>query len=684
MKARSRRPKTGENRMTWSLAASVMFHILVCAFCATSSVFYPLTGHAEKFEFIWLASASLPNEGPDLPNMTLPSSEESSGAAEDGAERTDPSGEATPDKPAKNPVDPAHIPPPADIDAITITAASDRTKEFRDSAVKKKSEPLPGENDKTYPPEKELVATVPSKPRRDEEAEKAREEAERSARENEEQRARKELNARRLEEERLAAEVAERERIAREQAARDRLAAEKAEQERIEAARKTAVEQHAKEKARQERLAAEKTERERLAQERAALEKLASEKAEQDRIETARKAALEQQTKEKARQERLAAEKAERERIAREQAARDRLAAEKAEQERIAAARKAALEQQAKDKARQERLAAEKAERERLSREQAARDRLAAEKAEQERIAAARKAALEQQAKDKAKQARLAAERAERERIAREQAARDRLAAEKAEQERIAAARKAALEQQAKDKTRQERLAAERAERERVATNNRAVEPSVLKPEQRAGTATAGNPAPVATSRQKISDQVQSRDKPQAVNVAADTAQPILPQVYGDLKMVVDAGADLKISVLFREYPKSRRTRPMSRAEAARTKEVTPLTLKTVKDARELIVKNAGQGVYLFLAESAAGKGDRGQFTLKVFESTATARVKALGNRTVDGKTVIARVLMPEGIIWEDDSAFSGSYEDSDSTTKFNTETGLTWKEYKN
>jgi len=582
MKARSRRPKTGENRMTWSLAASVMFHILVCAFCATSSVFYPLTGHAEKFEFIWLASASLPNEGPDLPNMTLPSSEESSGAAEDGAERTDPSGEATPDKPAKNPVDPAHIPPPADIDAITITAASDRTKEFRDSAVKKKSEPLPGENDKTYPPEKELVATVPSKPRRDEEAEKAREEAERSARENEEQRARKELNARRLEEERLAAEVAERERIAREQAARDRLAAEKAEQERIEAARKTALEQQAKEKARQERLAAEKTERERLAQERAALEKLASEKAEQDRIETARKAALEQQTKEKARQERLAAEKAERERIAREQAARDRLAAEKAEQERIAAARKAALEQQAKDKARQE------------------------------------------------------------------------------------------------------RLAAERAERERVATNNRAVEPSVLKPEQRAGTATAGNPAPVATSRQKISDQVQSRDKPQAVNVAADTAQPILPQVYGDLKMVVDAGADLKISVLFREYPKSRRTRPMSRAEAARTKEVTPLTLKTVKDARELIVKNAGQGVYLFLAESAAGKGDRGQFTLKVFESTATARVKALGNRTVDGKTVIARVLMPEGIIWEDDSAFSGSYEDSDSTTKFNTETGLTWKEYKN
>jgi len=39
---------------------------------------------------------------------------------------------------------------------------------------------------------------------------------------------------------------------------------------------------------------------------------------------------------------------------------------------------------------------------------------------------------------------------------------------------------------------------------------------------------------------------------------------------------------------------------------------------------------------------------------------------------------------MPEGILWEDEAAFSGSMEDSEGVTKFNSETGLLWKEYGN
>jgi len=38
---------------------------------------------------------------------------------------------------------------------------------------------------------------------------------------------------------------------------------------------------------------------------------------------------------------------------------------------------------------------------------------------------------------------------------------------------------------------------------------------------------------------------------------------------------------------------------------------------------------------------------------------------------------------MPEGILWDDDSSFSGNMEDSESITKFNAETGVVWREYK-
>jgi hypothetical protein len=37
---------------------------------------------------------------------------------------------------------------------------------------------------------------------------------------------------------------------------------------------------------------------------------------------------------------------------------------------------------------------------------------------------------------------------------------------------------------------------------------------------------------------------------------------------------------------------------------------------------------------------------------------------------------------MPDAILWEDESAFTGSMQDSAGVTKFNSETGLIWKEY--
>ncbi|WP_275095230.1 hypothetical protein [Oryzomonas japonica] len=42
----------------------------------------------------------------------------------------------------------------------------------------------------------------------------------------------------------------------------------------------------------------------------------------------------------------------------------------------------------------------------------------------------------------------------------------------------------------------------------------------------------------------------------------------------------------------------------------------------------------------------------------------------------------MARILMPEGILWDDDAAFTGSIDDGDSITKFESASGLVWKEY--
>lgn len=105
----------------------------------------------------------------------------------------------------------------------------------------------------------------------------------------------------RLEEERIAAEIAEQERIAAEKAEQERIAAEKAEQERIAA-----------EKAEQERIAAEKAAAKKKAQEAA---RKAAE-ADKARAEQAKKeAALKEQQRAAEEKARLAAEKTERSKL---------------------------------------------------------------------------------------------------------------------------------------------------------------------------------------------------------------------------------------------------------------------------------------------------------------------------------------------------------------------------------
>jgi hypothetical protein len=185
---------------------------------------------------------------------------------------------------------------------------------------------------------------------------------------------------------------------------------------------------------------------------------------------------------------------------------------------------------------------------------------------------------------------------------------------------------------------------------------------------------------------QEAKQAEQAKKETVAPKPSVQTTEPrglIIPSLYGDLKMVFSDRTGLRISVFFREYPKNRRNRAQTRTEAQRGKRMLPVVAQTRHDTAEAVIEMAREGIYIFSAESEQGETTKATFTLKLFEGSTREKVAALGSRVVAGKTVLVKVLMPEGILWDDDTAFTGSLEDSNSTTKFNTQSGLYWKEYK-
>lgn len=164
--------------------------------------------------------------------------------------------------------------------------------------------------------------------------------------------------------------------------------------------------------------------------------------------------------------------------------------------------------------------------------------------------------------------------------------------------------------------------------------------------------------------------------------IPAQEVKTALLPLTGDLKLEITGHADPIITVSFTEYLKSHRNRPITRAEAGRVQNVKPATRMT-GDVFEAVVGTAGEGVYDLIVSPGNGTSFAASFRVKIYENRSNAKTRPLGVKTVKGRTVIARILMPEGIFWDDEGNFSGNIEDSDSITKYNSETGLVWKEYK-
>lgn len=228
----------------------------------------------------------------------------------------------------------------------------------------------------------------------------------------------------------------------------------------------------------------------------------------------------------------------------------------------------------------------------------------------------------------------------------------------------------------------------------RISTGGTSVTPESRKPAAPAaggaGTASTANgvnanqsagttPQAPASPERKLEASAERPSPP----VAEKPRAIFHPPLSGDLKLIITGDREVKVEASFREYRKNRRDKPMSKREARNRRDIKPKVVRTKENVNEAVIETAEEGIYDLTVTSSDGKPVEAAFVLMIHEAGPGAKSRNLGKRSVSEKTTIARVLMPEGILWDDDASFTGNMEDSESITKFQAETGLIWREYK-
>lgn len=160
-----------------------------------------------------------------------------------------------------------------------------------------------------------------------------------------------------------------------------------------------------------------------------------------------------------------------------------------------------------------------------------------------------------------------------------------------------------------------------------------------------------------------------------------------VPPLIGDLKLEMvnrdDKFHQVKIAVVYREYPRNRRNRPMTKSEAQRVQTLTPLLARPRENTLEAVIEVTRDGIYEFRLLNPSAPDMEANYNVILHENSPRARTKKVGQLRLGHNGTIVKVLMPEGILWSEEAAFTGNLEDSDSITKFNSDSGLVWKEYK-
>src|SRR5262249_10471334 len=113
-----------------------------------------------------------------------------------------------------------------------------------------------------------------------------------------------------------------------------------------------------------------------------------------------------------------------------------------------------------------------------------------------------------------------------------------------------------------------------------------------------------------------------------------------------------------------------------------------PVSLRTVARSggapEGVYIKNLKPGVYTFTMRAAEAVSTTRVRPTVYFSSNGRMSERILNGVEVDGKrgVVVARILLPQGILW-DDEGWTGKSESADTITKFRFPEGITWIERK-
>jgi hypothetical protein len=170
--------------------------------------------------------------------------------------------------------------------------------------------------------------------------------------------------------------------------------------------------------------------------------------------------------------------------------------------------------------------------------------------------------------------------------------------------------------------------------------------------------------------------------KPAPVGIAGAAA--LLPR---DIRIEVVVSGEDGSSVLTRLY--RRNYPPASPGSTAMKDQPVKAEEESGSDGsgkmkRMLSVVKADKGIYTFVIGNEGRKTCIADAAFFLFERTTKGRKKEYkAVQLPPGTGVKFKFLVPDAIFWDDEDRFSGSTEDSDSITKFNSDTGLIWRERK-
>ncbi len=197
------------------------------------------------------------------------------------------------------------------------------------------------------------------------------------------------------------------------------------------------------------------------------------------------------------------------------------------------------------------------------------------------------------------------------------------------------------------------------------------------------GVKAPGNDNKKAETMPLIQKIVANEKKEPAVGIPL--AEALLPR---NIKIEVisgNAGMPVIVAQIFK------RSHPMDRVRREKQKEVDA-TQKTEDGDQEgkvrpkiiFTVANADKGIYTVTIRNKGEKTDSSNIIFTLYEKGKRERIKKYDAVRLSSEEVVKfKFLLPEGVFWDDGDRFSGSIEDSDSVTKFNSDSGLTWREEK-